>query len=122
METLENKIRAILNSGKKLTLKWDCGGDEALVYSFIDGNPTDFNDEVFEELEMFIINTLDLPSAGEFSMNGKGEIVLEDDNIYLICKSILQGYEDYTMDGESNGWKEVNEVEDTFSGKFKVFK
>lgn len=121
MGNLEKKIREILSTGKKLTIKWDCGGDEALVYPYVDGKGVDFGDPLFLDLDMFIINFLELPSAGEFAMDGKGEIILEEESVYLVCESILRGYEDYTMDGESLGWKDTTKVEEMYSGKHKLF-
>lgn len=121
MNNLEDKIYTLLESGKKITLRWDCGGDEALIYSFIDGKEVDFKDPLFLELDMLILNTIDLPSAGEFSMDGTGEIILETGKIYLVCESIFRGYEDYTQEGESLGWKETNEVDETCSGKIELF-
>lgn len=121
MSIPENKIYDLLKSNKKITLRWDCGGDEALIYSFIDGKEIDFEDPLSSELDMLILNAIELPSVGEFSMDGTGEIILEDDKVYLVCESIFRGYEDYTQEGESLGWKETNEVDETCSGKIELF-
>lgn len=121
MKNLESKIKEVLESGNKLTLRWDCGGDEAIISSFINGTPMDYQDELAEELDLYLINFLELPSAGEFSMEGTGEVIYEDGNIYLICESIMHGYADYSEEGEDLGWIEVNKKEEAYSGKRKLF-
>lgn len=121
LESTERKIKEILTSGRKLTLKWECGGDEALVYPFVDGKEMNFESDLYSEIDMLILNLLELPSAGEFSMDGTGEVILENNKIYLVCESIMHGYEDYSMEGESLGWKDVNEVDSMYSGKHPLF-
>ena len=54
-QEVKNWLLKNLNEGKKITVKWDCGGDEAFVYPFIDGAEVDYQDEIHEEFEFFLI-------------------------------------------------------------------
>ena len=54
-------------------------------------------------------------------MEGQGEIIIENENIYIDCKSIMVGYEDYNEDYSSSSWKEVNEIDEQYSGKRQLF-
>ena len=121
MEIIRNYIKEILDSGKKITLKWNCGGDQAIVTTYIDGEKIGLNDDIGEQIDIYIINFLNLPDVGEFEMEGNGEIIDEEGKIYLECESILIGYETYSDTGEDFGWKEVNERDDMFSGKYELF-
>jgi hypothetical protein len=95
-----------LKEGKNITVKWDCGGDEAFAYFFDDGAKIDGRD-INEDLELMIINELNLPDAGEFVLEGEGRIFLENDKLFIEYKSVLK-----ELDGE-----EMNEVQDEYSGK-----
>lgn len=123
MEKLKIYLNSMLDDGKKITLKWDCGGDEAMVSIYDNGQELDYGDTYVQELTMYITNRISLPDAGEFSMDGGGEIIRKNKILILRCESILRGYEDFQMDTfEPLGWKEVNEVDQTYSGDFELFK
>lgn len=115
---LEEAIFAALELGKKITVQWDCGGDEAIITSFIDGEQLMYNNSFARELDMYLINFLHLPDTGPFSMVGKGTVVLKDNEIYLEYESIMIGMEDF----ETGGWKELNARDPNFSGMKKLFK
>ena len=76
-QTLKRQIEAILHADQKLSIKWDCGNDEALTTVFINDEALAYNDEFQEELSMYILNYLDLPDAGDFQMEGGGVIIKE---------------------------------------------
>lgn len=116
---LEAAIFAIVEAGKKIKLKWDCGGDEAIIYITIDNENLKYDNIFAQELDLYMINYLNLPDVGEFAMEGSGEIVKEAEELYVIYESILKGYEDY--ESEEGGWKEINERDETYSGKKKLF-
>jgi hypothetical protein len=117
-QQIEQKIKETLlqylNEGKKITLTWDCGGDEAFVQTAIDGKELSvFENGQYQEhefpalLEHFIITELNLPDAGEFSLKGKGEILLEDNKITIIYETVELSYEDWTYaEEEENGDKD----------------
>lgn len=118
---LEAQITEILNAGKKLSVKWNCGGDEAIVTLFLDDKEVPYNDKFAQGLDMFLVNYLNLPDVGEFSMDGGGNIIEQNDKLYIEYESITRGYESYSKDYESSEWKEVNEVDPMFSGRKKLF-
>lgn len=111
----------ILESGKVITLKWDCGGDQAIITVFIDSEELPIGNAYGNQLEFYLMKLLDLPDAGEFALDGGGEIIDEDEKIFLVYESILKGYENYTREGENLGWLDVNEKDDTYSGKIELF-
>ena len=70
------------------------------------------------------INRLDLPDVGEFSLSGKGEIKQDEEGIFLECESIMHGcYSFEEVDGKfvDEGWKDINEVYEEYTGKFYLF-
>ena len=114
---IEDAIFAAIESEKKLEVSWDCGGDQASISFFVDKKQLDYKNPFAEELEIYLMNYLNLPDIGGFEMEGKGEFIIEDDEIYIVYESIMKGIED----PETGKWKEVNEIEDWFSGKRKLF-
>ena len=73
-------------------------------------------------MNLMVMNILDLPDAGEFSMKGKGVVIKEENNIYLECESFMKGYVDYDFEEKKVlGWKEVNEKQEQYSGRSLVF-
>jgi hypothetical protein len=110
MKMERTQIREMLikeiEQNKIITVKWDCGGDEAFAYFSIDEKTID-DPELSEDLEMMIINELDLPDAGEFVLEGKGRIIFENNELYIEYNSVLK-----ELDGE-----EVNETAEDYSGK-----
>jgi hypothetical protein len=93
----KQRLFELLQAGHKVTIHWDCGGDEAFVYPSIDGEalkgtyrPGDFAHEV----SWLVAEALELPSAGEFSMTGDGEFFLEGRSVGLSYQSEAEVYED----------------------------
>lgn len=117
----EAQILEFLNAGKKVSVKWNCGGDEAIVTLFLDDKEVPWNDKFAREFDLYLVNYLNLPDVGEFSMDGVGNIIEENDKLYIEYESITRGYESYSKDYESSEWKEVNEVDPMFSGKKRLF-
>lgn len=109
-KALQTKTEELLAAGKKITFRWDCGNDEALIYMSIDGKEVDYNDPVYENLSIsfdeYLCEYLDLPSAGEFSMEGLASIEKREDGIYIVYLNVMKGYAD-----DSGEWQEVNEEE-----------
>ena len=107
---LRAKTEELLAAGKKITFRWDCGNDEALVYMSIDGKEVNYSDPVYENLsssfDEYLCEYLDLPSAGEFSLEGLASIEKRDDGIYIVFVNVTKGYAD-----ETGEWQEVNEEE-----------
>ena len=128
---LKQKIKDILATGKRIKLEWECGGDEAFLYILIDDKQITYKDitddlEGLIELEIYLMNFLNLPDAGEFSLQGGGKIIEENDNLYLVCESTMSYYEEYDEDSDKNS--EPNnpapapEIDEEFSGKKELFR
>lgn len=119
MSYLKNETLRILNNSKKIEVEWNCGGDEAIVYVTIDGKPIDFDNKYAEELDVYLINYLSLPDVGEFYLEGKGEIIKINKDIYIKYVSELKEFEDLD-EAEFNKAKES--MENVFSGEKILFK
>ncbi len=122
MIDLKAETVKLLKAGKEITLKWDCGGDEAIVIPYLDGKKMDYKDKYVEKLYIYIANYLNLPDVGEFHMEGEGKLVEDNGEVYIEYESIMKGYEGYDEEFNSAGWQEVNEREDEYSGKKELFK
>lgn len=115
VKEVKSKLLSLLKSNHKITLTWDCGGDEAFIHFLVDGNELfDQEDSFTEDFEWYLLNKLQLPDAGEFSMEGGGTVTLEGERISLEYESILKGYEG------DDGWEDVNQKEDAYSGQVYI--
>lgn len=103
---IEAQILEALNAEKKVSVKWNCGGDEALIALFLDDKEVPYDDELAQETQMYLVNYLDLPDAGEFYMDGDGNIIEENGKLYIEYESI---------------WRGDNEKEPMYSGKQRLF-
>ena len=119
---LEMELLEVLEAGKKIKLKWDCGGDQAIVTTTIDEIELPYNSDFLNGLDIYIINYLNLPDIGEFELVGEGEIIDENDNLYLVCESTMIGYEEYSENYDSSEWKVINERDEMYSGKKELFR
>ena len=80
-----------------ITVKWDAGGDECMVYfSTKDGDKIEyFEENLGWELQDLIAEKLMLPNAGECYNNGEGEVFLSEGNQLCIRFSAKEYYYDY---------------------------
>jgi len=117
MNELKEEIIKLVKAGKVIKLKWDCGGDEIHLTVLVDDKEVNYEDKIFEALDVYVMNQLNLPDAGEFAMEGGGTIIEEDGEIYVEYESMWTGYAD-----ESGDWVNTNEKEDAYSGKKELFK
>ena len=83
-QALETQLRQWLKEGKKITVEWDCGGDEGLVYPFVDGVEIPYDAPLGEDFYDLLMNKLGLPSAGEYYVKGAGKIIEENEEIVKI--------------------------------------
>lgn len=135
-EELQQELQQLIQEGKTITVSWDCGGDEAFAYIQINGQQLEFGNPLAEAMDMFLINRLDLPSAGEFTLEGGGSITLEEGELWLDYASESQFYwseEEYNYEVEMNQkynpevemppYEEVKgqQPDPTFSGKVALF-
>lgn len=80
-----------------ITVKWDAGGDECLVYfSTKDSNKIEyFSEDLSWELRDLIVEKLMLPGAGECYNKGEGEVFLNEKNQLCIRFTAKEYYYDY---------------------------
>lgn len=81
----------------ELSFKWESGGDEAFV-TFDNKNEDEEN--LFFDLEGYIIDKLDIPDAGEFTMTGNGVIYSNHNEIRVRYSSVLRGIIDFDEEKE----------------------
>lgn len=85
-------VTASLKDKGSLLFSWESGNDEAFV-TFQD--TTESNRDDFQDLEEYIIDKLDIPDAGEFQMNGRGKIYIENNLVRAEYSSVMKGMIDY---------------------------
>ncbi len=115
-------VKKLLQEGKTIELQWDCGGDEAIV------SPTEkckelaqTHNPLMRALDLYVINLLNLPDVGEFSMTGKGTLELVGEDVQITFESIMHGYEDYNEETKEVTFVEGDFVEPEYTGKKKMF-
>ncbi|MGI4869926.1 MAG: hypothetical protein ACRYFX_01975 [Janthinobacterium lividum] len=95
IQALEPQVRTLLENGHTLTVRWDCGGDESFVYTQLDGQELpavyDNTPNLARLLDQYLTERLDLPSAGEFSMQGTGRIFQEGAEVVIEYESRATG-------------------------------
>ncbi len=119
-QRIKETLLQYLDAGKKVTLTWDCGSDEAFVQTSIDGKElSSFVDGEYQQyefpalLEHFIITELALPSAGEFSLEGKGEIRKENNQLVIVYEAVNLSYEDYQyFEDEDDSTENKNTIQE----------
>lgn len=116
-DSLPAQLAALLQAGHVLTVRWDCGSDDHMVTTQLDGveQRIDFGEDYYrwqfapqEEYEQFLsritnlpmllsgflAERLGLPSVGDFRMQGEGRISLESQDIVLDFQSDATGWDD----------------------------
>ncbi|MFK8102816.1 MAG: hypothetical protein AB8G15_09840 [Saprospiraceae bacterium] len=78
---LKYSLQDLLEEGKQIKVTWDCGGDEAILGIWIDEKRLAYDHELAEALDLYLINYLELPSVGEFQMEGGGSITQTEEGL-----------------------------------------
>ncbi|MEL6836249.1 MAG: hypothetical protein AAFP77_24850 [Bacteroidota bacterium] len=121
-EQLYTQCQQLLSAGQPIELRWDCGGDEAIIYLMEKSKSlNETNPEFVSSLTLYLANYLELPDVGEFSMKGQGTLSLKDEDVIITFESIMEGYVDYDPDSDTASYLEINEVEPDYSGELKLF-
>jgi SepF-like predicted cell division protein (DUF552 family) len=109
---LRDWIVAQIKTKEKLMYSWESGNDEVFV-TFEDASEQE--EDNFFELEQYIIDKLDIPDAGEFEMNGKGNIYIENNFVKTKYSSVLKMLIDFDEENEKEiyGEEEYDEGEKT---------
>lgn len=75
-----------------LNFSWESGNDEAFL-EFEEYN--DAEQDQYQTLEMYIIDSLEIPDAGSFQMTGNGTLYIADKVMKVVHSSILREIVDY---------------------------
>ena len=111
---LKDWIIKLLTERNGLPFSWESGSDEAFVtFEGLD----DSSEDIVEDLQQFIIDKLEIPDAGEFEMNGKGTIYLENNLVRVKYSSIMKAIVDFNEETE----EEVFSDEELDSGDQVLF-
>lgn len=91
LSVVENQIIHTIQQGHALAVRWNCGGDESFVYTELNGaeQRADYsNEHDFPMLlDYYLTDLLELPSAGEFSLEGGGRIFQEGREVLIDYQS-----------------------------------
>ena len=90
---LKQQLLQTLNEGKKIKVAWNGGGDEVFFHLFIDGQE-DENDFSCE-LDEYLAAHSPISGVGEITLEGEGEINIEDNKIVLTYTSTIYMVDDY---------------------------
>lgn len=101
---LKKQLNELLIAGKKITIDFNCGNDEAHITPFIDGKIAEYG-KLYFNLEELIFVELNLPSNGEYMVQGSGYLTIEDNDIFLYYD--LEGFT-YDWENDSDDEEEEN--------------
>jgi len=116
---LRTWLPQLLKEKGELAVSWECGGDEAII-TFEDGRNSGLK-EAFDDLEDYLYHKLELPSAGEFQMNGGGHVYMKDDAVKVKYSSVYTELLDYNAELEKEIYGEEEEMPD-YSGDVVLFR
>lgn len=111
---LKEWILKLLKEKGQLAFTWESGNDEGFI-TFKDFNEAEENN--FMHLEGFIVDAIDIPSAGEFQMNGEGDIYIDNGLVKVKHKSVTKLLIDYDEENE----KEIYDAGESESGDLTLF-
>ncbi len=110
---LKDWIIEAINEKKDIQFSWESGNDEAfLTLGNIEEESKNSND-----LEEYLLVALDIPSAGEFQMNGTGTVYIQGDFVNVKYKSAIKAIIDYNEDTD----EEIFSEEEIESGNLTLF-
>ncbi|MGI4762139.1 MAG: hypothetical protein ACRYF0_15635 [Janthinobacterium lividum] len=119
---VQQQMADLLQAGRALTVRWNCGGDESFVTTELDGAEVraDYNNDADFAmlLDRYLTELLDLPDAGEFSMEGTGRIFREEADVVIEYESV------FTDDGtgllSDEEWREMGLDPDEWRSEAKA--
>ena len=110
------ELAEALDSGKKFTVGFECGGDETLVDFHLDGKQLDWQNPICEELFQILYDQFELPNAGEWFLKGDGTFSKEGDKLHMTFAWTTSGL-DWNPDTDEETWIE----EEKLTGKEVVY-
>jgi hypothetical protein len=114
-EELRDWIIASVNKNGAIEFSWESGGDEGFVTIKEYANNKRYDKA--EDLEEYILDKLDIPCAGEFTMNGHGAIYIAGDVVKIRYSSTLKELVDFDEETE----QEIYSNEEQDSGDIVMF-
>lgn len=103
-----------VKENRNIEFSWESGNDEGFV-TFQDSEA--IGQDRLDDLESYIVDKLDIPSAGEFQMNGSGFIYLDNNLIKVKYSSIMKSLVDFDEQTE----EEIYSEEEHDSGDVVLF-
>ena len=97
-QELQARVLALLQAGHALSVRWDCGNDESLLFVELDGVelPFDYTQpgtDLAVSLSDYLLELLELPGVGPFELRGGGQILQEGAELVLEYQSEYIDYE-----------------------------
>jgi hypothetical protein len=91
LTSVQQQLAALLTTNHLISVRWDCGGDESFVTTEVDGQEVaaDYGNEAdfAYQLDCYLTELLELPDAGDFSMQGTGRIFVTDNEVIIEYQS-----------------------------------
>lgn len=101
IKEMENEIKIwlipYLKENETLPFSWESGGDDGFV-TIESVNET--YEDAYINLEEYLINQLEIPTAGEFEMNGKGTLYIENNFVKVKYSSTMKETIDFNEETE----------------------
>lgn len=101
--SLKQWFLPIIQEKGNIEFSWESGHDEAFL-TIKDFQPSDAFDA--EELELYIIDKLDIPDAGEFNMTGTGTLYIQNNAVRAKYNSELKELVDFDEETEAEVYGE----------------
>ncbi|WP_428661782.1 hypothetical protein [Runella sp.] len=116
---LKHQLNELLKAGKEITIDFNCGNDEAHIVPFVDGKIVEYG-ELYFSLEDLIFIDLNLPSAGEYMVTGKGYLTSEDDDIYLYydLEGFMYSYDDEDFEESDVDYEPKKEIKEILNSNY----
>ncbi|HLP13188.1 MAG TPA: hypothetical protein VK177_14725 [Flavobacteriales bacterium] len=107
---LEQNVKAyfIQNISKNGIFKFtiEAGNDEAFLHFEKPAEPTEQEEQEFWDMEEYLIDVLDIPSAGEFTMTGEGSLFIKENKVFVEYNTIYKEIVDYNEETEEEVYSE----------------
>jgi hypothetical protein len=107
---LKDWLTAIVKEKGYLSFTWESGNDEGFI-SFKEQPERDKAE--YNRLEEYLFDKLDIPSAGEFRMDGEAVLYIQDNQVRVRYSSLYKEMIDYDEDTDT----EVYGNEEVVDGK-----
>ncbi|HYG51668.1 MAG TPA: hypothetical protein VD905_12235 [Flavobacteriales bacterium] len=87
----------------------EAGNDEAFLHFEASTEKTEEDEQELYDIEEYLIDVLDIPSAGEFSMTGEGSLFMKNNKVYCEYKTIYKELLDYDEENDKEIYSDETE-------------